>query len=118
MNFIGMNLKKYFSFWKTKSISRFQLLSSRYGIKSAVVSVKAYSLSVCMAAKPVTIFHSSVYSPKLSSVLAKAKLFQSLAVRDMKRVSEFSCVHCTAFQLSYRRTAVICWESFSYPTMN
>jgi len=94
MNFIGMNFRKYFSSWKTKGICSFQLLSSRYGIKSAavihaLVSVKAYSLSVCMAAKPTTIFFSLIYSPKLSSVMAKAKFFRSPAVRDMKSGSIF-----------------------------
>lgn len=87
---MGMNFKKYFSFWKTKGTSRFQQQSSKRGIKSvaavhAVVSVGVHGLSVCMAAKPVMVFCSPVYSPKL----AKAKLFRSPAVRHEERLRIF-----------------------------
>lgn len=46
----------------------------------AIFSLKAYSLSVCVAVKPVIVY-SPDWSPKLSFVLAKAKLFRSPAVR-------------------------------------
>lgn len=102
VNFIGMNFKKYFFFLEDKryfqvSTAVIQMQYNKCSCNSCYCQCE--SLSVCLAAKPVMILCSPVYSPKLLSVLAKAKLFRSPAVRDMKSGSEFSYVHCTAFQL-------------------
>lgn len=117
MNFIGMNLRRTFSFWKTTDVSRFQLLPSIDGMKSVaavhvIVSVEA-AASQC-ARLPSREWCSIPQSTRLNFHLSWPKPNRS-GVRDMKRGSEFSCIPCPAFQLSYRRTVVICGECFSYP---
>lgn len=123
VNFIGMNLRRTFSFWKTRCISRFQLLPSIDGIKSvAAVHVTVWmlcvmqcgscSLSVCEL--PSQECCSLPQSTHLNFPLSWPKPHRS-GVRNMKRGSEFSCIPCPAFQLSYRRTVVSCGECFSCP---